>query len=287
MQEEETLFLSCIFLRSEDILSFKRILAIMIPYYSSVQRNCNSLYTPLGKSKGKVKKEGEQMRLLIAEDEEDLAEALTVFFEKNQFCVDTVKDGFSAYEYGISGAYDGIILDIMMPKLSGMEVLGRLRAEGIKTPIMMLTAMGQKEDRIAGFDAGADDYLPKPFEPDELLSRVRAMLRRGTDYKPTILSYDDLTLDAGTGMLDCKGKSLRLTGREFQVMELLMRSPKIVFSAEHMIERIWGWDSETQANVIWVHISNLRRKLKVIGSEVSIYANRGLGYVLEARPEQK
>lgn len=223
------------------------------------------------------------MRLLIAEDELDLAEALTVFFEKNQFSVDAVNDGFSAYEYGVSGAYDAIILDIMMPKMNGIEVLQKLRSEGVKTPIMMLTAKGQKDDRIAGFNAGADDYLPKPFEPDELICRVRAMLRRGAEYKPTVLTFGDLTLHSGTGMLECDANAIRLSGREFQVMELFMRSPRVVFSADRIMEKVWGWDSDAEINVVWVHISNLRKKLKAIGSGVLIRANRGLGYVLEGK----
>ena len=222
------------------------------------------------------------MRLLIAEDELDLAEALTAFFEKNQFSVDAVNDGISAYEYGSSGGYDAIILDIRMPKLNGMEVLRRLRSEGVKTPIMMLTAKGQKDDRVAGFNAGADDYLPKPFEPDELISRVRAMLRRSEEYTPTVLSFGDVTLDSVSGILECAGQVLRLKGREFQVMELFMRTPQIVFSAERIMERVWGWDGGAGINAVWVHISNLRKKLKSIGSGVSISAKRGLGYVLEA-----
>ena len=221
------------------------------------------------------------MRLLIAEDELDLAEALTVFFEKNHFSVDAVNDGFSAYEYGVSGEYDAIILDIMMPKMNGIEVLQKLRSEGIKTPIMMLTAKGQKDDRITGFNAGADDYLPKPFEPDELICRVRAMLRRSEEYKPTVLSFGDIALNTSSGILECMDKSIRLSGKEFQLMEMFMRSPKIIFSAERIMEKIWGWDTDSEINVVWVHISNLRKKLKAIGTEVSIYANRGLGYVLE------
>ena len=221
------------------------------------------------------------MRLLIAEDEPDLAEALAAFFEKNQFSVDTVGDGLSAYEYGASGAYDAIILDIMMPRLNGVEVLRRLREEGIHTPVMMLTAKGQKDDRITGFNAGADDYLPKPFEPDELICRVRAMLRRGGEYQPTVLRVGDLSLDAGSGLLRCGTESVRLSGREFQVMELFMRHPKIVFSADRIMESVWGWDSDAEINVVWVNISNLRKKLKAIGSGVAIRANRGLGYVLE------
>ena len=182
------------------------------------------------------------MRLLIAEDEADLAEALTVFFEKNHFSVDAVGDGFSAYEYASAGDYDAIILDVMMPKMNGVDVLRKLREEGVQTPVMMLTAKAEKDDRITGFNSGADDYLPKPFEK----------------------------------------KSVRLSGREFQVMELFLRSPKVVFSADRIMERIWGWDSDAEINVIWVHISNLRKKLKSIGSRVSICANRGLGYALEA-----
>lgn len=146
---------------------------------------------------------------------------------------------------------------------------------------MMLTAKGQKNDRITGFNAGADDYLPKPFDPDELLSRVRAMLRRGETYRPTVLAYGDLTLDPGSGLLTCGDKSLRLSGREFQVLELFMRSPRQVFSAERIMELVWGWDNEAEINVVWVNISNLRKKLRSIGSRVSLRANRGLGYLLE------
>lgn len=220
------------------------------------------------------------MRLLIAEDELDLAEALTVFFEKNHFSVDAVHNGFDAYEYA-SGGYDGVILDVMMPKMNGIQVLERLRSEGCKTPIMMLTAKGQKDDRITGFNAGADDYLPKPFDPDELLSRVRAMLRRSEAYQPSVLSCGDVTLDPSTGLLSCGGQSLRLSGREFQVMELFLRNPRQVFSAERIMERVWGWDNEAEINVVWVNISNLRKKLKAIGSRLSLRANRGLGYALE------
>ena len=221
------------------------------------------------------------VRLLIAEDELDLAEVLTVFFEKNHFAVDTVHNGFDAYEYGVSGAYDAIILDVMMPKMNGIEVLQKLRAEHCSSPIMMLTAKGETGDRITGFNAGADDYLPKPFDPDELLSRVRAILRRSEAYQPTVLAYGDLTLNPGSGVLDCGGKSLRLSGREFQIMELFMRAPRQVFSAERIMEKVWGWDNEAEINVVWVNISNLRKKLRSIGSRVSLRANRGLGYVLE------
>ena len=221
------------------------------------------------------------VRLLIAEDELDLAEVLTVFFEKNHFAVDTVHNGFDAYEYGASGAYDAIILDVMMPKMNGIEVLQKLRAEHCSSPIMMLTAKGETGDRITGFNAGADDYLPKPFDPDELISRVRAMLRRSENYRPTLLTFADLTLDPGTGVLTCGGQSQRLSGREFQIMELFMRSPQQVFSAERIMEKVWGWDNEAEINVVWVNISNLRKKLKALGSRAVLTANRGLGYLLE------
>ena len=197
------------------------------------------------------------MRLLIAEDELDLAEALTVFFQKNHFSVDAVNDGADAYEYASSGEYDAIILDVMMPKMNGIDVLRRLRAEGIKTPVMMLTAKGMKDDRITGFNAGADDYLPSALE------------------------FGDVTLDPSTGLLACSGRSVRLSGREYQVMELFMRSPNVVFSADKIMERVWGWDSDAEINVIWVHISNLRKKLRSIGSKITIRAVRGLGYALE------
>ena len=221
------------------------------------------------------------MRLLIAEDELDLAEALSVFFEKNHFSVDAVHNGLDAYEYGVTGAYDAIILDVMMPKMDGIQVLERLRSEGVKTPIMMLTAKGEKDDRITGFNAGADDYLPKPFDPDELLSRVRAILRRSEAYQPTLLRCGDLTLDPASGVLACGAHTVRLNGREFQVMELFMRSPRQVFSAERIMEKVWGWDAEAEINVVWVNISNLRKRLKTVGSRVQLRANRGLGYALE------
>lgn len=222
------------------------------------------------------------MRLLIAEDEQDLAEALTVFFEKNQFSVDTVHDGSTAYAYARVGEYDALVLDVMMPGMDGLEVLRRLREEGVRTPVMLLTARSQKADRILGFNAGADDYLPKPFAPDELICRVRAMLRRGGEYRPTVLSFEGLSLDPGTGILACESGKTQLSGREFQVMELFLRSPQVLLSAERILERVWGFNGEAEIHVVWVHISNLRKKLRAIGSPVTIQANRGLGYRLEA-----
>ena len=221
------------------------------------------------------------MRLLIAEDEQDLAEALTAFFEKNQFTVDAVHDGMTAYDYAVTGGYDAVILDILMPKMDGIQVLKRLREEGVSVPIMMLTAKAEKDDRVVGFDAGADDYLPKPFSPDELLARVRAMLRRKGDYKPTVLKFGDLSMDCGAGTLRCGDWTELLSGREYQVMELFLRNPRMVFSAERILELVWGWENEAEINVVWVNISNLRKKLKNLGSRAVLRANRGLGYALE------
>jgi DNA-binding response OmpR family regulator len=222
------------------------------------------------------------MRLLIAEDELDLAEALAAFLEKNQYAVDVVHDGNAAYDYASTGAYDALILDIMMPGLDGLQVLQKLRGEGDTTPVMMLTARGERSDRIAGVDAGADDYLPKPFYTDELLSRLRAILRRRGEVQTSILRFGDIELDCDAGTLRRGEKSERLSGREYQVMELFLRSPNVILSAERIMERVWGWESDAEINVVWVHISNLRKKLKAIDSTVTIRASRGLGYLLEA-----
>ena len=227
------------------------------------------------------------MRILIAEDEPDLRDALTVFLEKNNFTVDSVEDGISAYEYATAGGYDAIILDVMMPGIDGFEALKRMRKAGVNAPVMMLTARSGKDDRISGFNLGADDYLPKPFDPDELICRVRAMLRRGGEYTPTVLSFGDLEFNCDNGNLSCRERSVRITGREFQLMELFMRHPNIVFSTDKIMEKLWDVESEAQINVVWVHISNLRKKLAGLCSSVSINVRRGLGYVLEDKNDQK
>ena len=218
------------------------------------------------------------MRLLIAEDEVDLAEALTVFFERNQFTVDTVHDGLAACEYAAAAQYDAIILDVMMPKMDGIAVLQHLRRQGIKTPVMMLTAKAEKNDRITGFDSGADDYLPKPFEPDELISRVRAMLRRREDYRPTVLTFGNVTLNTATGVLSHGKDSVRLSGREFQLMELFLGSPGLVLSADQIMERIWGIDFEGESRTLDMHIKTLRKKLGEAGSMIKTVRN--VGYIM-------
>ncbi|MCI5953107.1 MAG: response regulator transcription factor [Lachnospiraceae bacterium] len=223
------------------------------------------------------------MRLLIAEDDKDIVKALTALFEHNHYSVDAVFNGNDAYDYATEGAYDGIILDIMMPGMDGLEVLKKLRSLGLKTPVLLLTAKGEIEDRVNGLDAGADDYLPKPFAASELLARVRAMLRRKENYQNDTLEFEGLSLDLSTFELGFGPQSIRLVSREFQMLQLLMQSPGVVISTEQFMERIWGWDSDVEVSIVWVYISNLRKKFEKLGAPVNIKAVRGVGYCLEKK----
>ena len=221
------------------------------------------------------------MRLLLAEDEKELSNALTVILKHNNFSVDAVYNGFDALDYISLGKYDGVILDIMMPGLDGISVLKKVRAAGNSVPILLLTAKGEIDDRVLGLDSGADDYLPKPFSTKELLARVRAMTRRKADITAdNLLSAGDITLDRLKFELSCNGNTTGLSGKEFQMLEMLMLSPEQVISTELFMEKIWGLDSDAELNVVWVYISNLRKKLKSIGSNVQIKAARSLGYCL-------
>ena len=221
------------------------------------------------------------MRLLFAEDDRDLSAAVKTLLERNGYLVDAVYDGDEAVSYAGAEDYDGMILDWMMPEKDGIRALQEMRKKGIRTPCMMLTARDAVEDRVAGLDAGADDYLPKPFDAGELLARVRAMLRRRESYVPDILQWEDLTLDKGSCELRCGGKSVRLTGKMYQMTELFMENPKHLFSAQQLMDRVWGWDSEAEINVVWVNISQLRKKLSELGSDTEIRVYRGTGYALE------
>lgn len=223
------------------------------------------------------------MRLLIAEDDKDIVKALTALFEHNHYSVDAVFNGNDAYDYATEGAYDGIILDIMMPGMDGLEVLKKLRGLGLKTPVLLLTAKGEIEDRVNGLDAGADDYLPKPFAASELLARVRAMLRRKENYQNDTLEFEGLSLDLSTFELGFGPQSIRLVSREFQMLQLLMQSPGVVISTEQFMERIWGWDSDVEVSIVWVYISILRKKFEKLGAPVNIKAVRGVGYCLEKK----
>lgn len=220
------------------------------------------------------------MRLLIAEDDTDIARALTALFEHNNYTVDSVSNGSDAYDYCTSGNYDGIILDIMMPGMDGLEVLRHLRADSVTTPILLLTARGEVEDRVDGLDAGADDYLPKPFAANELLARVRAMLRRKDAYQGEILEFEGLRLNLSTFELSFEQSSIRLVSREFQMLQLLMKSPGVIISTDQFMEKIWGWDSEVEVSIVWVYISNLRKKFEKLKAPIHIKAVRGVGYCL-------
>ncbi len=222
------------------------------------------------------------MRILYAEDERALSEAIVdVLTYKNRYSVDAVYDGRSALDYALQSSYDLIILDIMMPRLNGLEVLKELRKEKINTPILLLTAKGEVEDRIAGLDAGADDYLPKPFAMGELLARIKALLRRKENYVGRTLTFSDLTLDLDTfGLSSAVGK-VNLTSTEFRLLELFMENPGIYLSADTLLEKVWGYDSEADSSTLWVYLSGLRKKLATLDNKVVLKAKRNIGYALE------
>jgi len=224
------------------------------------------------------------MKLLIAEDNKDISKALVVLFEKQGYSVEAVFHGNDALDYAEFGNYDGIILDIMMPGMDGIEVLRCLRQKKITTPVLMLTAKGELNDRVLGLDAGADDYLPKPFAAAELISRVRAMLRRRSDYHPDILEIKGVALNKGSLELSFQNQTIRLVNREFQVLEILMENMGQIITTDSFMERVWGWDSEVEVNVVWVTISNLRKKFTALNAPLSIRAVRGVGYILEELP---
>ena len=221
------------------------------------------------------------MRLLLAEDEKELAKALAVILRHNNYSVDTVHNGEDALCYLENGDYDGAILDIMMPKLDGLSVLRRIREKGNCLPVLILTAKSDIDDRVEGLDAGADDYLTKPFAMKELLARVRAMLRRRTESVDTTLSFGDITLELSTSILACGEEKTRLTNKEFQMLEMLINADGGIISVERFMDKIWGYDSETEQNVVWVYVSYLRKKLAALGSSVAIEAHRNLGSSLE------
>ncbi len=222
------------------------------------------------------------MRLLIAEDELEISKVLKMVLEQQKYAVDVVDNGADALDYILDGDYDGVILDLMMPRMDGIEVLRRLRAEENATPVLVLTARSEVSDRVEGLDAGADDFLPKPFAITELLARVRAMLRCRANYVPDVLKLGNLSLDCGRYQLYTGGeRRVQLSGKEFQLMEYLMRNPKRIFSTQELMERIWGWNSEAEINVVWTNIAYLRRKLRELNATAEIRSVRGAGYCME------
>lgn len=226
------------------------------------------------------------MKLLIAEDEPKLLKSLMHILESNKFSVDGVNNGDDALNYGLTGEYDGIILDIMMPGMDGLKVLQSLRASGITTPALFLTARTEISDRVEGLDAGADDYLPKPFSTVELLARIRAMLRRKDTYLPDLLTVGAITLNRSTYQLTFHNELQSLSGKEFQILEMLMQQPGTIIPSERFITHLWGWDTSVDTSVIWVHISNLRKKINAIHAPMEIRFIRNAGYVLEVKNDR-
>ena len=221
------------------------------------------------------------MRILIAEDEVATAKALKLLMEKSKYSVDIVHNGTDAWDYISAGSYEVIVLDIMMPGMSGLEVVTKMRENGIKTPVLMLTAKGEIEDRVTGLEAGADDYLPKPFATSELIARVKALGRRSENYSDSVKKVGNLTLDSNRYEMRAGDKSVSLTNKEYQLMELFIMHPGYVFSTEHLMDKIWGFETESDINVVWTHIGFVRKKLRTIEADVEIKTIRGAGYSLE------
>ena len=240
-----------------------------------------------------LKKGAKNMRLLLAEDEKELSDALVAVLKHNNYSVDAVYNGQDALDYLEAAEYDGAILDIMMPKVDGITVLKKIRAQGNNVPVLMLTAKTGVDDKVEGLDSGANDYLGKPFAMKELLARIRAMTRKITESNDNLLQYGNITLNratfeltAGRIVADGGGADsgvLRLANKEFQMLEMLMSNPGQIISTERFMEKIWGYDSETEMNVVWVYVSYLRKKLTSLQANVEMKAARNQGYFLEVR----
>lgn len=222
------------------------------------------------------------MRIFIAEDDPTIARAIAVMLQKNKYAVEVAHTGTDALDAILAGSYDALILDIMLPGMDGLTVLRNVRAHGIHTPTLFLTARSEIEDRVAGLDAGADDYLPKPFAMSEFLARVRALLRRSESYTPRILTFGNVTLDCGQYTLSTvpSTETVRLNNKEFQLMELFMHHPRQVFPAERLMELVWGLDAAAEIDVVWTYIGFLRKKCRAVHADIAIQTIRGAGYAL-------
>lgn len=221
------------------------------------------------------------MKLLLAEDEKELSKALKAILESNRYFVDAVYDGEDAIYYMENSEYDAVILDIMMPKVDGITALKTVRGKGIDVPIIMLTAKSEVDDKVLGLDSGANDYLTKPFSAKELLARLRVLTREKSVSNTSIITVGNISLDTTTFEMYSSSGKFRLTNKEYQMMEIFMRNPKHIVSTEQLIEKVWGYDSDMENNVVWVYISYLRKKLISLKANVVIKANRNLGYSLE------
>ena len=221
------------------------------------------------------------MRLLLAEDEVEMSNAVVAVLKHEHYSVDAVYDGQDALDYLETGLYDAAILDIMMPRMDGVTVVKKIRQQGNDIPIILLTAKSEIDDRVSGLDAGADDYLTKPFAMKELLARIRAISRRQGEVSDNEYVYGNLTLDRSTYLIKTPGGEKKLANKEYQMMEMLMANPGQIISADLFMDKIWGYDTDTEQNVVWVYISNLRKKLSQLGANVTIKASRGIGYSME------
>ena len=221
------------------------------------------------------------MRLMLAEDEEAMADAVVAYLEYHHYAVDWVNNGTDALETARMDIYDVLILDIMMPGMDGLTVLRTLRAEGNTTPVLLLTAKGEIRDKVQGFESGSDDYLTKPFAMDELRVRIDALSRRGQNYQGEQTSFSDLVLDKSSCALRVGEKTCSLSHKEYHLTELFIRNPHIYFSADTLLDRVWGMDADVEYGTVWVHISGLRKKLESLGSRTEIRSKRGVGYALE------
>ena len=221
------------------------------------------------------------MRVLIVEDEVRLAEALAQILKANKYMTDVVNSGLDGFDYGLSGIYDVIVLDVMLPEMDGFTIAKKLRDNKIQTPIIMLTAKDSTRDKVTGLDCGAYDYMTKPFVPDELLARIRALTRRQGEVQLNEAAFADLTLNLSTGDLSCGNKSIHLNYKEAEILKLLMANPSSAVSKEDLITKVWGYDSDATDNNVEAYISFLRKKLQYLSSGVGITALRKVGYRLE------
>ena len=223
------------------------------------------------------------MQVLVVEDEKRLAQALEQILTEKKYMVDLAYDGRDGFDMAVSGIYDVIILDVMLPAMNGLEVAQMLRKEKIATPILMLTAKDQVADKVAGLDAGADDYMTKPFSPDELFARVRALTRRQGEVVIEEMTFDGIKLNLYTCDLSCNDRSVHLNFKEFEIMKILMSNPQAVTTKDDLIVKVWGYDSNAVDNNVEVYISFLRKKLEFIKANVEIISLRKVGYRLEGK----
>jgi len=225
------------------------------------------------------------MRILIVEDEIALADVLTEILRKNNYSVDAVHDGVDGLDYALSGVYDAILLDIMLPRMDGLQMLRKLRSNGDSTPVLLLTAKSEIEDKVRGLDVGADDYITKPFNTEELLARVRSAVRRKDTFISEGKSFADIRIDSNTLKISTKEDEIKASLKEYQILEMMIANPDRIISKEQFVEKIWGYDFDGEYNSVEVYVSFVRKKLSAVGSKVRIKAIRGVGYSLEVRDD--